>query len=249
MPEVDPRWWTRVPAFLRRPQCPRTPRTADRSQRDPCIQFSAVGDDHKSSNPGDDPDFISEEGYLNGVGGPLDLGPRPLGGLVPGLKGSPTPVFVPKTSTPLEADDSDDAMPSFALWSMRYLQHGHLFGKAESVIRESYGRDDHVVYVMDDGRKHCLISRLVGTSPDGCAYPLVGHITVEAYERLVDDHTLTDRIFREAERLCLCAVFEAREAVSNVSVVRSFSSIDEVPPEYLPPSPALKFTDVPDGEE
>jgi hypothetical protein len=186
---------------------------------------------------------------LEGVAVPLDLRVGPLGGVAPGLRGSPTPVFVPKTSTPLETHDSDGAMPSFALWSMKYLQHGHLFSKAEFVIHESYGVGDHVVYVMDDGRKHCLICRLVGTSPEGCAYTLVGNIPIEAYEHLVDDQKLTDRIFWEAEHLCLIAVFEAREAVSNVSVVRSFASVDEVPPEYLPPSPALKFTDVPDGNE
>jgi len=208
-----------------------------------------MGHRHDSSNQGDDPDFISEEGNLEGVAGPLGLGAGALGGALPGLRGTPTPVFVPKTSTPLETDDSDGTMPTFAEWTMKYLQHGHLFSKAESVIRESYGDGDHVVYVMDDGRKHCLISRLVGTSPEGCVYPLVGRITIESYERLVDDHTLTDRVFEEAEDLCLCAVFEAREAVSNVSVVRSFAGIDEVPPEYLPPGPALKFTDVPDDEE
>ena len=207
------------------------------------------GPGHDSRNQGDDPDFISEEGNVGGVAGPLGLGVGALSGFVPGLRGSPTPVFVPKTSTPLETDDSDGAMPTFALWTMKYLQHGHLFSKAESTLRESYGDGDHVVYVMDDGRKHCLISRLVGTSREGCVYPLVGRITIESYERLVDDHTLTDRIFKEAESLCLCAVFEAREAVSNVSVVRSFASVDEVPAEYLPPRPALQFTDVPDGDE
>ena len=204
------------------------------------------GDD--SRNRGDDPDFISEEGNTGGVAGPNGLGMGALGGVLPGLRGSPTPVFVPKTSTPLESEDSD-AVPSFALWSMKYLQHGHLFSKAESEIRESYGEGDHVVYVIEDGRKHCLISRLVGTSSEGCVYPLVGRITIESYERLVDDHTLTDGIFEEAEDLCLCAVFEAREAVSNVSVVRSFASVDEVPPEYVRPGPPLQFTDVPDGEE
>jgi hypothetical protein len=209
----------------------------------------AMGRDHDATNQGDDPDFISEEGNLAGIAGPLGLGVGALGGVVPGLRGGPTPVFVPKTSTPLESDDSEGAMPTFALWTMKYLQHGHLFGKAESVLRESYGDGDHAVYVMDDGRKHCLISRLVGTDPEGCVYPLVGQITIAAYERLVDDHSLTDRIFEEAEHLCLCAVFEAREAVSNVSVVRRFASVHEVPPEYLPPGPALHFTDVPDGQE
>jgi hypothetical protein len=207
-----------------------------------------MGPGNDSPNHGDDPDFISEEGNAAGVVGPSGLGLGALGGALPGLRGSPTPVFVPKTSTPLEAEDSD-AMPSFALWAMKYLQHGHLFSKAESVIRESYGDGDSVVYVMDDGRKHCLISRLVGMSSEGCVYPLVGRITIESYERLIDDHTWTDGIFEEAEDLCLCAVFEARGAVSNVSVVRSFASVDEVPPEYLRPGPALQFTDVPDGEE
>ncbi len=129
-----------------------------------------MGRGHDSSNQSDDPDFISEEGNLEGAVGPLGLGVGALGVVVHGLRGTPTPVFVPKTSTPLETEDSDGTMPSFALWTMKYLQHGHLFSKAESVIRETYGDGDHVVYVMDDGRKHCLISRLVGTSSEGCVF-------------------------------------------------------------------------------
>jgi hypothetical protein len=193
-------------------------------------------------DPQDDPDFIPQDGDV-------DAPFLPMGRRMPGMWGSPTPVFVPKTSTPLEEDeDEDDAgdIPTFALWSMKYLQHAQFLSRAEARIRETYGAGDHRVYVMDDGRKHCLVSRMVGTSPDGCTYCLVGQIPLASYERLVDDDTFADGIFSTARHLALCAVFESRDAVSNVSIAQSFANVDEVPAEYLPAGPAISFTELPE---
>jgi hypothetical protein len=190
----------------------------------------------------DDPDFISEEGADTSA----PIGPA-FSQLGRWAMGSPTPVFVPKTSTPFEEDDDGGAVLRPALWAMKYRRHGHLLNRAEVVIRECDGAGDHAVYIIDDGRKHCTISRKVGASPDGCAYFLVARITASSYERLVDDASRMDDIFAVADELCLCAVFEAEESVSNVSVVEEYATIEEVPPEYLSPSPAVEFTETPSG--
>jgi hypothetical protein len=195
------------------------------------------------ADPENDPDFIPQDGAV-------DAPISPMGAGFQGLWGSPTPVFVPKTSTPLEeGEDGDEAegdIPTFALWPMKYLQHAQFLSRPEVHIRESYGAGDHRVYVMDDGRKHCLVSRMVDTSPDGCTYCLVGQIPLAAYERLVDDVSFGDGIFSTARHLALCAVFESRDAVSNVSIAQSFANVDEVPTEYLPPGPAIAFTELPE---
>jgi hypothetical protein len=195
------------------------------------------------TDPSDDPDFISEDG----AGFATPIGPA-FSQVSHWIMGSPTPVFVPKTSTPLEEEDDDDgAVLRPALWAMKYRRHGHLLNRAEVVIRECDGAGDHAVYIIDDGRKHCTVSRKVGASPDGCVYFLVARITASSYERLIDDASREDDLFADADELCLCAVFEAEESVSNVSVVEEYATVEEVPPEYLPPSPAVEFTETPWG--
>lgn len=187
-----------------------------------------------------DPDFISEDGTVS----PLMVGPAIFS---TGLRGSPTPIFEPETSIAFEADDSNGVIPNSALWTMKYKQHGHFFSRAESTIRLCIGEGDHSVFVMDDGRKHCLVSRKVGTSPDGCTYCLIGQIDMGTFERLVDNESLTDTVFNEAQDLSLCSVFEALQSVSNVLEVQSFATFDDVPLEYLPPHRMIEFADVPDG--
>jgi hypothetical protein len=197
-----------------------------------------TGDD-ETGEPQADPDFISEEG--TGLPGLPPIALRTWG--------SPTLVFVPKESTPLAEHEEGDAIPPYALWAMKYRRHGHLLNRADEAIRERYGAGDHAVYVIDDGRNHYTVSRTVGSSPDGCRYCLVARISAAAYERLVDDGGLTDEIFVDADEICLCAIYEAEEAVSNVSLVELFPSIDDVPVEYLPPAPPVAFTETPDGDE
>jgi hypothetical protein len=70
---------------------------------------------------------------------------------------------------------------------MKYRRHGHLMSRADATIRERRGTGDHTTYVVDDGRKHCVICRMVGTSPDGCTYLLVAQIAIDSYEKLVED--------------------------------------------------------------
>jgi hypothetical protein len=198
-------------------------------------------EDPRDDPDDEDPDYIGEDG-ANDV--------TVISGLGWGSMSHPTPLFVPKSSTPLEADDDADGfIPAFALWAMKYKRHGHLFSRADIDVRECFGRADHAVYVIDDGRTHCMVSRMVGTGVDGCTYCLVGRIDLTAYEALVDDQTLANDIFAEADDLCLVVVFEAPEAVSNVSSVLDFADISEVPLEYLPPAAALVFRETPGGAD
>jgi hypothetical protein len=200
-----------------------------------------VNGEHDPVVPEDDPDFISQDGRDGYQPGAFSL---PIGRM-----GSPTPVFVPKESTPLAEHDGDGVIPSAALWAMKYRRHGGFWGGAEATVRERYGSGTGTVYVLDDGRKHCVVARQVGTSPDGCTYFLVGQIGIGAYEDVVDDETLADEIFTGARELCLCVVYEDADAVSNVAVVTSFNSFDAVPPEYLPPSPAIAFAESSDADD
>ena len=183
--------------------------------------------------PSNDIDFISEDGSAM-------PGPEPLTPYSSGLMGRPNPVFVPSQSTPLEGGEEGQSLPRFAAWSMKYLQRSHLFSRSEIEVQEHFGHGSSEIYVMDDGRKHCLICRQVGVGSDGCIYCLVGHISVADYEQLVDGGS-TEVAFSMARGISLCAVFEAVDAVSNVSVVDSYDTADQVPADYLPPHPPIDF--------
>jgi hypothetical protein len=186
-------------------------------------------------DPSDDPDFISTEGHdASGVW------PESLPLLSRGLMGNPDPVFVPKRSTPLEETNDESLLPRYALWSMKYLQHGGFFSRSEWQIRECFGDGNNAVYVMDDSRKSCLISRKVGEGSDGATYCLVARMPIASYEQLVDGVS-PQIIFAGARDFSLCAVFDAIDAVSNVSVVESFDNFDDVPSTYLPPHPPVEF--------
>jgi hypothetical protein len=189
----------------------------------------------KDGEPTDDPDFISTEGHdASGVWAES----LPL--LSRGLMGNPDPVFIPKQSTPLEETNDEHLIPRYALWSMKYLRHEGLFGRSEWEIRSCFGEGPNTVYVIDDSRKSCLISRRVGEGTDGATYCLVARIPIASYEQLTDGAS-PQVIFARARDFFLCAVFDAIEAVSNVSVVESFDSSDNVPSEYLPPHPPVEF--------
>jgi hypothetical protein len=188
-----------------------------------------------SPDPRDDPDFISEDG----VAGPPTMQP---GMYPPGWLGRSGTVFVPKQSTPLADENDEGSLPHYALWSMKYLRGSHFFGHSETRIRDTFGQGSDAVYVMDDGRKRCLISRKVGSGSDGSIYCLVAQVPVSAYEQLVDGAPSAS-VFANAEGFSLCSVFAAEDAVSNVTVVESYRTAAEVPSDYLPPHPEVLLDD------
>lgn len=153
--------------------------------------------------------------------------------------GAPTPIFVPKESTPLE-DAGECEIPHYALWSMKYLRHAHLFGHADAEVRQTFGVGDGAVHVIDDGRKGFLMRRLLGTDPDGVQYCLVAEISVVSYEQLVNRRPPQD-VLSDAHRFAICSVYDAVEAVSNVAVVERYDTFGDVPAMYLPPHPPIEF--------
>jgi len=167
-----------------------------------------------------------------------------------GAIGTPTPVFRPPTSTPLAEDDPEPPIPPAALWAMKYRRHLHfaLNSRDEERLRTCLGDEDGAIYVIDDGAKHNMVSRLVGIDEQGSTYCLVGRITSEVYDRYANAESPLEDVFSEARDLTLCSVFAAPEAVSNVLVADSYATVDDVPRAYLPPNPFLEFTDDPSGD-
>ena len=183
---------------------------------------------------------------LNGADADDGFAPAPLplaGGFSLGGLGTPPTVFVPHTSTPLHEDDPESPIPVPALWAMKYRRHLTLSSRDPERLRERLGEGDGAVYVIDDGGRHTMVSRLVGMDEDGSTYCLVGRIKGDAYDRYAMGDADMDAIFDEARELALCSVFAAPDAVSNVIVAETYRSVRDVPPEYLPPQPFLEFVE------
>lgn len=200
-------------------------------------------DDEDHIDPEGDPDFIA----IDGPSQPMTPG---AGSAWAGAIGAPPPVLKPSKATSLEEDDDGSAIPHAALWSMKYHRHFHLFDRTDEHIRGRFGTGDHAFYVIDDGRKHCMISRIVGASPDGTTYCLVARITIDSYERLTNEATTRDGVFADAHEFAVCGVFEpeVEDAPANVTVAEEYAAIGDVPPEYLGPHPFIEFSDNLDGE-
>lgn len=167
-----------------------------------------------------------------------------VSGLSPGAIGVGPLLFSPDASTPLEANEPEGAIPSAALWAMKDRMHSHrlLDPRERERINCCLVTGDSAIYVIDDGRDHCMISRLVGRSPDGCVYCLAARISLYRYEQLRDGVVALAEAFSDAHDMCLCGVFEDERA-SNVILVQHYKRADSIPNEYLPPAPFLDFSD------
>jgi hypothetical protein len=148
-------------------------------------------------------------------------------------------------STPLEDEEPEGTIPPAPLWAMKDRRHffglpGH--GDVERV-RSCVGLGDSAVYFIDDGHSHCMIGRRVGASPEGLTYCLVGRVALDRYLQIQNGETPTTQAFSEAHDILLCGVYEDEQMVSEVIAVQHYRHADDVPPEYLPPSPFIEFED------
>jgi hypothetical protein len=189
-------------------------------------------------DPGDDPDVIAVHESNAALGGPMPFRV--------GRFGAGVPLVRPTKSTPLEDDQPDGAIPAAPLWAMKYRRHFRFSRRADDEVRVCLGTGDGAIYAIDDGRKRMMISRQVGTSPDGCQYCLVGTLTISAYEQYTLGGASLDEMFTDGSDLALCAVFDAGGDVSNVSLVEDFGTVDDVPEDYLPPHAPIVFEENPD---
>lgn len=148
-------------------------------------------------------------------------------------------------------DASDDEIPAAPLWAMTSRMHARRRAEEgeEDYISNRLGGGDETLYVIDDGADHVMVGRRVGQASDGCVYCLVGRIPLEQYGDLVSGDVALAEAFTSARDISLCGVFEGGPTASNVFVVQHYRRSRDVPPDYLPPSPFLEFTDDTDLDE
>ena len=142
-------------------------------------------------------------------------------------------------STPLDSGESDEAMPKAVLWAMEDRRHSSV--RPERTTRRQVGSGNSTLYAIDDGLEHYMIGRLVGTDADGAVYCLVARITARRFDDLEAAVVPLDDAFGDASDIELTSVFQD-QSVSNVVNVGHYRRAQEIPPEYLPPSPAQRFT-------
>jgi hypothetical protein len=152
-------------------------------------------------------------------------------------------LFEPANSTPLESDEPELTMPTAALWAMEDRKHSSWRPAPgeDQEIRYRVGSGDRTLYAIDDGPHHCMIGRLVGEDADGCVYCLVARIDLDHFNDLKHEDVPLERAFTGARDISLSSVFES-ESVSNVVQIQHYRRDEDVPDEYLPPSPFLEFT-------
>jgi hypothetical protein len=147
----------------------------------------------------------------------------------------------------LEEDESGTTIPEGPLLAMKDRRHTqwHLLSSTErhERLRQSIGSGDEVIYVIDDGRTHAMISRIVGTSPT-CTYSLVGRVTRDELGNLLTKTVPLVEAFDVATELTLVGLAQVESvASSNVFDVDRYESSREVPNRYLPGHRAISFTE------
>ncbi len=154
------------------------------------------------------------------------------------------PVTAPVDATPLEEDEPEGVVPPSPLWAMKERRHEqwpHLFGHPDR-IRARLGAGDATVYVIDDGKRHCMIGRPVGATGDGCVYSLVARITRDTYDKLASGSIDARRAFLSASEAGLSGTADA-PGVSNIFDVDFYRHAEEIPVEYLPPAAFIQFAE------
>ena len=163
---------------------------------------------------------------------------------LPGTEDLAFPVTAPENATPLEEDEPEGVIPPSPLWAMKERRHEqllHLFGHPHR-IRACVGEGDAAVYAIDDGTRHCMIGRRVGATLDGCVYSLVARVTKDTYLSLAGGSIDGRQAFLAAHEAGLSGTVEDT-GVSNIFDVDFYQHPDEIPEEYLPPSPFLEFAE------
>jgi hypothetical protein len=161
----------------------------------------------------------------------------------PGTAANTFPVTAPEDATPLMEDEPEGTVPASPLWAMKERAHGgiHLFGHPAR-IRARHGSGDAAVYAIDDGPHHCMIGRRVGATGDGCVYSLVARVDLPTWQALESGAIDGRQAFLAAGEAGLSGTVETN-GVSNVFDVDWYATAEEIPADYLPPSPFLNFAE------
>lgn len=87
-----------------------------------------------------------------------------------------------------------------------------------------------------------MIGRRVGATTDGCVYSLVARVPIATYRSLASGAIDGREAFSQATEAGLSGTVED-PGVSNVFDVDYYQHPDEIPADYLPPSPFIDFTE------
>lgn len=170
----------------------------------------------------------------------------------------PEPAVVDDAATAAGDEDDEALVASHVELAMKKLQHHQ--GRAEPDQDEDplycFGSGDATLYAIEDGARRLMIGRGVGRDGEGCIYCLVGTSSPALLAMLDSGEMAPTEAFDDAAQLTLCSVFQAdqmpprhfrltalNQPVSNVVVVQHYKRIQEVPVEYRPGQPFLRFTD------
>jgi hypothetical protein len=162
--------------------------------------------------------------------------------------GAPEPIVGGDVSTPLEDNESEGPVPPGPLWAMKERRHiqWHLLPMRErhEQLRDCLGYGDDVIYVIDDGRNHAMVSRRVGAVQAECEYCLLGRVQRDVADQLHSGALPTSRAFDHATEIALCGIaIEENILSSNVFDVSLYEGISDVPSEYRPGAPFLELTE------
>jgi hypothetical protein len=151
------------------------------------------------------------------------------------------PVTAPEDATPLEEHEPEGTIPASPLWALKERAHGgiHLFGHPAR-IRARAGSGDAAVYAIDDGPHHCMIGRVVGATTDGCSYSLIGRVDLSTWQDLERGAIDGRAAFAAARELGLSGTVDTG-GIANVLDIDWYEGPDDVPANYLPPSPHITF--------
>ena len=142
-------------------------------------------------------------------------------------------------------DGSDEAdLASYVELAMENLQHhrAHVELDRDDVPFFSFGSDNSTVYALEDGVDRLMIGRGVGRDGEGCVYCLVGSSSPAMLAMLDRGEVSPTEVFDYAAELTLCSVFHA-DQINNVILVQRYKTIEDVPVEYRPGQPFLRFTE------
>ncbi len=158
-----------------------------------------------------------------------------------------------------DSDGNDeDLVASHVELAMRDLQRHRVrveTGQGENSAHR-FGSGDSTLYAIEDGGDRLMIGRGVGRDGENCIYCLVGTSTPALLAMLDTGEVAPNEAFDHASEITLCSVFQAGHAprrhfrltalnqqVSNVVLVQHYKEMGDVPVEYRPGQPFLRFAD------
>ncbi|MGH9008085.1 MAG: hypothetical protein ACRDV6_10335 [Acidimicrobiales bacterium] len=125
---------------------------------------------------------------------------------------------------------------------MKQQRGFHPLTGPEDRFRVAFGEGDGVVYAIDDGPRRAIIGRILGESPQGLSSSLVGRVKAVDVEFVRSGQMTVQELLSSATGLALFNTLVApRGGVSNVLLIERYRRLQDVPTEYLPPSPPIEL--------